>query len=710
MLGSLVGEFRLEEVLAVSHQSWVYLAVKDDGHVRQQVVVKLLAPTTLSPLQQQLFEREKQLLASLSHPGIATFIDAGRAANGCSYIVMEYIEGTNIRRFCDRKRLSVAKRVQMIVEVLDILKFAHSRLVIHRDLKPSNILVTDDGYIKLLDFGIGKLIDDVSDEQGDNTLVFTPQYAAPEQLCNQRVSVTTDIYQLGHVLYLLLAGAPAFNASEGNMAELYQAILNSDPPPPSLRFRRFPSRLGRQRIALRRDVSTRELGTTLDTDLDKITLKAIEKRQEQRYLTTDALSQDLRDWLEGRPISLSHHLWTYRLRKYLQRHRQVVALSLLFLVLMTGGLANHLYQLQVEQQRTELQARKAEEVASFLTDVLLKMEVGLEDAAQPTMADLVGYAGQRLDAAKDMTEDVRTRLAVIVANAQGRVQQFDQARQTLEKHTGVTHWLSSESPGDARILLEYAEAMFDLGDYLASRQLLDKVLLEQSLTLSFPLNYQLYKLDAEVNRKQGNYEQALTSAEQARTILVEHSGDDLSGRDINNLLGGILINLGRYEQASAAFEQSLALSHKMGQQRAFGTLVIQSNMAILYNITGNTARAEELVRESLTQMRELFPDRYSNIATLHNTYAMVFKKKGDITAAIEQVEQAIELYRRHFGPDYAKLISPYSNLSELYRQQQQCDQAQLAHDEGRRISQVAFPDKPVPDFDCQSVASNEKVY
>ncbi len=192
--------------------------------------------------------------------------------------------------------------------------------------------------------------------------------------------------------------------------------------------------------------------------------------------------------------------------------------------------------------------------------------------------------------------------------------------------------------------------------------------------------------------------------------MVEHRGDDQAGRDINNLLGGILINLRLYEQATEAFEQSLALSRKMGQQRAFGTLVIQSNMAILYNITGNTDRAEELVRDSLDKMREFFPERFSNIASLHNTYAVVLKRKGDIDAAIGQVKQAIDIYQRHYGPDYAKLVSPYSNLSEWYRLQQQCDQAQVAYEQAARINSLAFPDKPLPGFDCYSDVTDETVY
>lgn len=710
MLGDRIAGFRLDKVLAVSHQSWVFLASKEDN-VRQQVVVKLLPPTTFSALQQQLFEREKQLLASLSHPGIAAFIDAGRADSGCSYIVMEYIEGTDIRRYCDNNRLSIPQRVQMIVKVLDILKFAHSRLVIHRDLKPSNILVTEDGYIKLLDFGIGKLIDDASEEHAENTLIFTPQYAAPEQLCNKRVSAATDIYQLGHVLYKLLTGVSAFEVNEGNMAQLYREILNGDPAPPSLRFRRLTSGLGKQRIALRRQASPADLSNKIDADLDKITLKAIEKMQEHRYLTTDALSQDLHDWLEGRPISLSHHLWTYRIKKYVSRHRQVVALSVVFLTLLMAGLVNHLYQLQIAQQNTELQARKAEDVAGFLTDILLMMDVSLEDAALPDMADLVVYASQRLDSAKDMQEDVRARLAVVIANAQGRLEQFEPARQTLETHTQVMSWMNDDGPiGDARILLEYAEAIYDTGAYQKAREVLDKITFGDPSSLPFPLNYQLYKLNAEVSRKQGQYEPALASALQARRLLAEHRGKDNAGRDINNLLGGILINLRRYDEATEAFEKSLALSTKMGQQRAFGTLIIQSNMAILYNIIGKTDRAERLVRDTLDKMREAFPDRYSNIASLHNTYAAVLKTKGNIEAAISQVGQAIDIYRRHYGPDYAKLISPYSNLSEYYRFQQKCDLSEVAYAQAARISNLVYPDKPLPDFNCDGGVTDKKIY
>ncbi len=309
-----IGPYRLERELGRGGMGTVYLATRDDAEYRTEVAIKLIHHA-LAPAVAR-FRDERQILATLEHPGIVRLLDGGSTEERLPYLVMEHIAGAPITAWADARDLDVRARVELFCKVCEAVAYAHRKLVVHRDLKPSNILVTEDGTPKLLDFGIAKLLDPkVSREAATGTglFLFTPAYAAPEQVLGEPVSTATDIYALGVVLYELLAGAPA-QRLEGTGIQALHAMLEVDPPLPSA-------------------VAPPARRRALAGDLDHIILKALQKQPGRRYASVEQLADDLQRYLDGLPVRARATTWTYRIGKLARRRWKTLALLAAFAAL-----------------------------------------------------------------------------------------------------------------------------------------------------------------------------------------------------------------------------------------------------------------------------------------------------------------------------------------------------------------------------------------
>jgi serine/threonine-protein kinase len=283
----------------------VYRAERDvDGGV-QIVALKLIAAGFTEPALIRRFERERSILARLQHPNIAHFIDGGMSADGSPWLAMQYIDGEDLLRWCDARRLTLRERVTLFLQVIDAAGFAHRNLVVHRDIKPSNILVDTTGQVRLLDFGIAKLLDEVADQgvTGTAAAPMTPEYAAPEQILGEGVSTATDVHALGVVLFELLCGRLPYVIGNGRHAAA--VICEQEPQRLRQALSRRSDESSRRRaepvdIARQRSVSTQELRRTLDRDLEQIVATAIARAPKERYGSAEAFAEDLRAWLDDR--------------------------------------------------------------------------------------------------------------------------------------------------------------------------------------------------------------------------------------------------------------------------------------------------------------------------------------------------------------------------------------------------------------------------
>jgi eukaryotic-like serine/threonine-protein kinase len=358
--GAMLGPYRLERPLGSGGMGEVWLAARADGRYAGQVAIKLLHAVLAHGGLRERFAREGELLARLSHPNIARLLDAGVSAEGVPYLVLEHVAGERLDRWCEKRRLGAAARVRLFLGVCDAVTHAHANLVVHRDLKPSNILVTADGTPKLLDFGIAKLLETES-AQGQVTELtrlggraLTPEYAAPEQIRGEPVTTATDVYSLGVVLYALLSGRRPYGEELSTPHQLERAVLETDP-------RRLSAAAPSERRRMLRG------------DLDNILAKALRKLPAERYASVDAFADDLRRYLDFKPVAARPDSFGYRARKFVRRNRLAVAASAAVALAIVAGVAATLWQAQraqTEAQRAVAETMRLERLQWFLYKAL----------------------------------------------------------------------------------------------------------------------------------------------------------------------------------------------------------------------------------------------------------------------------------------------------------------------------------------------------
>lgn len=357
---TMIGPYKLDRLLGEGGMGQVWLARRADGLYQRRVALKLLRPGLADPNLRQRFTRERQILARLGHPHIARLLDAGISTDNQPYLALEYVEGEAITDWCRSRDLGIETRLKLFLQVCEAVSHAHANLIVHRDLKPSNIMVTPLDEVRLLDFGIAKLLDGPEpgrDRTRTEVRAFTLHYAAPEQIRGEPVTTMTDVYSLGVVLYELLAETKPYKLKRQTDAEWEEAILVSDPQRPSANLLREADSDPSRMPALRRRAKA------IAGDLDNIALKALSKRPEHRYPSVEAMALDLHRYLEGKPVLARPQSLAYRTHKFVQRHRWALATTVLILAVLTTALV--LVTWQAGQAMRE--ASRAQALQDFVT-------------------------------------------------------------------------------------------------------------------------------------------------------------------------------------------------------------------------------------------------------------------------------------------------------------------------------------------------------
>lgn len=356
MIGRQFGAYRVLSLLGHGGMGSVWLAERVDGLFTRRVALKLIHPALVSRLMTERFSREREILASLNHPNITRLIDAGFAADDQPYLALEYVDGRPITEYCDERRLSVRERLELLRQVLGAVQYAHAHLVIHRDLKPSNILVTHDGQVHLLDFGIAKLLTEGEAKETELTRLggraLTPDYAAPEQIAGAPITTAADVYALGVMLYELLAAERPYKLKRDSRGALEEAILQADPLPPSRVMLSAAT-------ASARSATPIKLVRIFKGDLDTIVIKSLKKLPAERYATANAFSEDIGRYLQGDVVLAQRDSAAYRVMKFVRRFRVAIAAAGILILTLAGGLAATTYEAKVasDQRDAALQAQ-----------------------------------------------------------------------------------------------------------------------------------------------------------------------------------------------------------------------------------------------------------------------------------------------------------------------------------------------------------------
>jgi serine/threonine protein kinase/Tfp pilus assembly protein PilF len=725
LIGQTVGAYRLTGVIGHGGMGTVYRAVRADDQFEKTVAIKVLRFPDGSPAELERFLRERQILASLEHPGIARLLDGGAWAPPGStepqpYIVMEYVEGLPLTTYAEQQKLALPQRLQLFRRICDALSYAHRQLVVHRDVKPGNILVTAEGNPKLLDFGVSKLLasESVSDAAALTTTGFaamTPDYASPEQVRGGPVSTLTDVYTLGAVLYELLAGRRAHQFSTHDPLVIAREICEREVEPPGI-----------------------------NGELDLIVLKAMQKEPVRRYQSVDEFSQDIHRYLSGLPIIARPDTLSYRAAKFVRRHSLALAAAGVLLLALIGGISVSTW----EARRANKEAAVAQAVNDFLqNDVLaqanvrnqagpstkpdpdLKVRTALDRAAariagkfdrQPeleaairyTIADTYLGLGLYQDARTHFERALELRRRVLGAQnpetlntvsrlgmaafLQGKYPEAETLlSQTLEMERRV---LGPEHPNTLSSMNSLARVYGAQGKYPQAEALHSKTLEIQRRVLGAEHPDTLASMDnlATLYRQEGKYPQAEAlhskTLEIRRRVLGPEHPDTLASM---NSLANVYSYQAKYGQAEALYSQTLEIKRRVLGAEHPDTLFSMNNLAAAYSEQGKYGQAEALFSQTLEIKHRVLGTEHPNTLASMNNLAVVYRRDGKYAQAEALYSQILEIKRPVLGAEHRDTLTSMNNLAVVYRQEGKYAQAEALYSETLAIQRrVLGPEHP----------------
>jgi len=597
--GNVVGPYRLIREIGVGGMSSVWLAERSDGQLKREVALKL--PLTGSRMQVERFLRERDILAALTHPNIARLYDAGISDSGQPYLAMEYIAGTQLIHSCDERLLDIRGRLRLFLQALEAVQFAHAELVIHRDLKPSNMLVTTDGRVALLDFGIGKLLTQDTAEETELTQMsgrlFTPGYASPEQIAGQPLTTASDIYSLGVVLYELLTGVRPYRLKYDSRAALEEAILKED-------LRRPSQNKVSSQVAAARSTSERVLAWTLAGDLDTIVLKALKRNPLERYASVSALAQDIHNYLNNLPVSARPDSLWYRVGRFTARYKVPVAAATVATIALLTGSAVAIWQARsaaAERDRAVAFASRNEAVTEFLG----RMITDAAASPQPITVNELLTRSEKL-ALSDASGSPENRAAVLemiadryfsTDNAERAEPLLASALRLLEK--------SRDAALRSRLTCKHAAVSAEVGHAEPSMQIMYGEIAR--LGSDPETASQCLFHTATIHLAELRASEALRDAQ----LGLEKSREAGNGAVEAALLNaaGYAYHLDAHDvEAERYFARSLRKYRELGREHSDGALGVLNNWGATMLAAGVPRRALELLDEGTRIERERGPD------------------------------------------------------------------------------------------------------
>ncbi len=443
---SRLGPYRIIRLLGEGGMGEVWLASRDDGLYEGQVAIKTLHPYFAGGALRERFLREARVLGRLAHANIARLLDAG-IHEGVVYLVLEYVVGRPIDVACDESKHDISTRLGFFLRLCAAVAHAHSSLVVHRDIKPGNVLLTSDGVTKLLDFGIANFYEpDKNEPRSDLTRltgrIFTPEFAAPEQVLGQEITTAADVYSLGVLLYVLLTGQLPYKA-DGDRTQWEHAVLNQEPQ----RLVRVLDQSDRESVAGKRSTPVAKLRRELSGDLENIVQKALKKRPEDRYATVAAMADDVQHYLQGEPVLARADSAWYRLGKFAQRNRLAVGAAVAVVIALGAGLAASLWQLQVARA----ERLRAEESKDLIASIFRSADPFYTGKESMTAVDMLDLARQRIDGELDAQPENAVELLTLVGESQLNLGQTDKAYTTTAKAVEMAERLQ---PRDEALIAE----------------------------------------------------------------------------------------------------------------------------------------------------------------------------------------------------------------------------------------------------------------
>jgi eukaryotic-like serine/threonine-protein kinase len=666
MIGKHIGPYRIIRELGYGGMGTVYLGERADGEFRQQVALKLLRTIFTSGEQMRRFRAERQILATFNHENIARLYDGGITDLGQQYFVMEYIEGLPIDKYCNKHNLSYRKRLTLFLDVCNAVQYAHRRLIIHRDLKPDNILVTAEGKIKLLDFGIAKILDPENEPNNSKHLTptgwfpLTPNYASPEQVRGNMISTSSDIYQLGVVLYELLTCLRPYELGSKTPGEIEKLVCETEPEMPSKAVGKYTKRSNRksnrniESSKHIKGINLLKLRHILQGDLDTIIMKALRKEPDRRYESTEQFAADIRQYLAGKPVSAHPDTWSYRTTKFFRRHKLVVIVIIGFILMLLGYAVSITSYSQRTLEALE-EAQQEKEKSGQIIDFLM----GMFESSNPaeTMGETVtakDLLRRGIDDAETLSDqpEVQGEMFSVVGLVYRQLGEYEQARNLLERALEIKKsQLDDTHPEVAQVHFNLARALHDLGEYreahlhyTTAADLFRKIPGHVSLEYASSLHFL-----AMARHDHHSYEDILKALEIRLSLL---GPDHMDVAESYLALGNYYLLQKDHPSAELYFNKALEIATSPENKPTPQLAGILQNIGEGFRIIGKYDKAKSFLYEALDTYNTLYGSPHTNIAIGAKSLADVYRDQGNFIKADELYNEALTTLNNAVGNDH----------------------------------------------------------
>lgn len=727
---TLIGNYRIKKLIGKGGMGQVYLAERSDGVFKKDVALKCIKKGMDSEEILKRSRYERQILASLQHPNIAQLLDGGLTHDGRPFLVMEYVEGKPVNSYCDEKKLTVDERFRLFLTVCEAVQYAHQKLVIHRDLKPSNILVTSDGEVKLLDFGIAKLLDIDNSAITLTTIgqrFMTPDYAAPEQFFGQNVNTSTDVFSLGVILYEILTGHKPnrFNRFDSLFPD--KDLFGKEPDRPSvivLKEKTINNRHETESTVTAnencriRGGSPDKISRRLNGEADLVILKALKKDPDARYQSVKDFLDDIRRHLDGHPVSAKPDSTGYRIRKFIGRHPTGVsfaAVVALLIIVFTVGITVQAGVIATERDTATAARDRAEEITNLMVNLFNASDpMAPQKIDSLSVREFLDYSLSSIRTDFSGQPELKARLLNVMGKVYTNLGLYDVADETIreglvlrEEIFGLEHPEVAESQTNLGIL-QWERGLYEnslelhlqalltrkkqvsvesslLGqnyhNLSMAHQRLDNLVISDSLAQIAVRYFQNSSRDSNADEaralenlaliryKMGRYDEAIEILRTVETKIQNLYGrDHFQYADILANQGVIIMETGQYEEAHEIFSDALDIQRRLMGEEHSRTAFFLHNMGWALKELEEFDESEDYYRRALVSKLQHLGRHHPSTLLTQSNLAVLLWSQGNLDGAIPILEDVLTARRQLFSDDHSDVVISLYNLGAIHNQ------------------------------------------